>query len=81
MSKLRLEAVETDKPARIVLQLPPSVHRNLLLYAEAIAAATDHKPLEPGKIISAMIEQFMATDRGFAKYRREHLASSSKKVP
>jgi hypothetical protein len=70
MSKLRLGVVETDKRVRITIRLSPAVHRNLLVYADALAAATRQEPLSPDKIIPAMVEQFMATDREFAKFRR-----------
>ena len=71
MSKLRLGMVESDKPVRLSIKVPAPVYRNLLSYADALAAATKQDPLKPDKIIPAMIEQFMATDRGFAKFRRK----------
>ena len=77
MSKLRLGRVESDKPIRVSIKVPTPVYRDLLAYAEALAAATKQDPLKPDKIIPAMIEQFMATDRGFAKYRRKSPAEPS----
>jgi hypothetical protein len=71
MSKLRLGIVESDKPVRVSIKVPAPVYRNLLAYADALAAATKQDPPRPEKIIPAMIEQFMATDRGFAKFRRK----------
>jgi hypothetical protein len=70
MAKLRLGNIETDKPIKLSIRLPAPVYRNLLAYAQALAAGTDQQPLQPDKIIPAMVEQFMATDRGFAKVRR-----------
>jgi hypothetical protein len=69
MPKLKLGHVETDKAVRVSIKLPPTVYRNLLAYAEALAAATHQEVLKPDKLIPAMVEQFMATDRGFARVR------------
>jgi hypothetical protein len=77
MAKLRLGSIETDKPVKISIKLAAPVYRNLLAYAQALASATNQQPLQPDKIIPAMVEQFMATDRGFAKVRR----GASEKTP
>lgn len=81
MSKLRLGNIESDKVTRISIKLSATVHHDLLAYAQALATATHEKPLEPAKLIPAMVERFMATDRGFAKFRREHTAEKSQQVP
>jgi hypothetical protein len=81
MAKLKLGAVETDKPVRVSIKLPAPVHRNLLAYADALAAATKQEPLKPDKLIPAMIEQFMATDRGFAKARKQAATPDLQKMP
>jgi hypothetical protein len=70
MAKLRLGSIETDKPVKVSIRLPAPVYRNLLAYAQALASATNQQSLQPDKIIPAMVEQFMATDRGFAKVRK-----------
>jgi hypothetical protein len=80
MAKLKLGAVETDKPVRVSIKLPAPVHRNLLAYADALAAATKQEPLKPDKLIPAMIEQFMATDRGFAKARKQAATPDLQKI-
>lgn len=81
MAKLKLGAVETDKPVRVSIKLPAPVHRNLLAYADALAAATKQEPLKPDKLIPAMIEHFMATDRGFAKARKQAATPDLQKMP
>jgi hypothetical protein len=81
MAKLKLGAVETDKPVRVSIKLPAPVHRNLLAYSDALAAATKQEPLKPDKLIPAMIEHFMATDRVFTKFRKQSPAQDSQKVP
>ena len=80
MTKLKLGHVETDKAVRVSIKIPPTVYRNLLAYAEALAAATQQEALKPDKIIPAMVEQFMATDRGFAKVRNQTSGAATKAV-
>jgi hypothetical protein len=80
MAKLKLGPVETDKPVRISVKLPAPVHRNLLAYAAALATATKQEKLKPDKLIPAMIEHFMATDRGFAKFRKQSSAQDSQEA-
>lgn len=70
MAKLKLGPIESDKPVRITMELPAAVHRDLIAYAEALAMETGQASVEPAKLIPAMIERFMATDRGFICHRR-----------
>jgi hypothetical protein len=70
MQKLKLGPLSDDKPVKLTVELPASVHRDLVAYAEALARETDKPVGAPAKLIVPMIERFMATDRGFAKARR-----------
>lgn len=70
MAKLKLGALDDDKPVKISVELPAAVHRNLVAYAEALARETGRPVGEPVKLIAPMIERFMATDRAFAKLSR-----------
>lgn len=70
MTKLKLGALADDKPVKIAIELPAHVHRDLVAYAEALGRATGQPVSEPAKLIAPMIERFMATDRAFAKARR-----------
>jgi hypothetical protein len=69
--KLRLGAIESDKPVKLTIELPASVYRDLAAYSQAHASETGHAALEANKLIPAMLARFMATDRGFAKFRRQ----------
>ncbi|MCU1293093.1 MAG: hypothetical protein JWP08_1943 [Bryobacterales bacterium] len=71
MARLRLGVIESDKPVKLAIELPASIHRDLVAYAEAHARETSQHPLEVSKLIAPMLERFMATDRGFARTRRE----------
>ena len=65
---------------RISISLSALVYRNLLAYTQALAATTKQEPLKPDKIIPAMVEHFMATDRGFAKFRKQAPVQGSQKA-
>ncbi|MFA9200967.1 MAG: DUF2274 domain-containing protein [Cypionkella sp.] len=73
MSKLKLGPLPEDKPVRLTVELPATTHRDLVTYAEVLGRETGQL-VEPGKLIAPMLARFMATDRGFAKARRNRLA-------
>jgi hypothetical protein len=85
MSKLKLGPLEDDKPVKLAVELSAATHRDLLAYAETLGKETGRSIGEPAKLIAPMIERFMASDRGFAKLRRERslkqTASTLPKLP
>ena len=70
MTKLKIGSLPDERPVKIHLELPASVHRNLVAYAAAVAQETGRPVSDPGKLIAPMLARFMATDRAFAKRRR-----------
>lgn len=77
MSKLKLSAIEDDKPVRLTIELCATVHRDLALYAEILGQGTGKTAVEPAKLIPPMLARFMATDRAFAKLRRTRSKQSA----
>jgi hypothetical protein len=77
MPKLKLAALEDDKPVKVSFELPADVHRQLIAYAEILARETGKPVSDPVKLLPHMIQRFMATDRGFAKARRRHGTTST----
>ncbi|MCB1970011.1 MAG: DUF2274 domain-containing protein [Geminicoccaceae bacterium] len=71
MTKLKLGPLPDDKPMKVTLELPASLHRDLINYAEVLARETGQPIADPAKLIVPMLERFIATDRGFAKAKRE----------
>lgn len=71
MAKLKLGPIVEDKPVKMTLELPASLHRDLVAYAEVLTRETGQAVADPGKLIVPMLERFIATDRGFSKARRE----------
>lgn len=70
MAKLRLSALNNDKPVKVTVELPATVHRNLAAYAEMLAAESNQPISNPVKLIAPMVARFMATDRAFMKSQR-----------
>ena len=71
MAKLKLGPLSDDKPVRVTVDLPAALHRDLVAYAEVLGRETGQSVREPAKLIAPMLQRFMATDRGFAKARRD----------
>ena len=71
MSKLKLGPLPDDKPVKVTVELPASVHRDLVAYADALAAETGGDAVAPEKLVAPMLARFMTTDREFAKARRK----------
>jgi hypothetical protein len=77
MAKLKLGAIDDDKPVKLTVELPAAIHRDLVAYGQVLARETGQGAAEPAKLIAPMIARFMATDRAFAKLRRPSPASSA----
>ena len=72
MSKLKLGAIADNKPVKLTVELPAAVHRDLLAYAKALARETGQPIADPSKLVAPILARFMATDRAFAKARRNN---------
>ena len=70
MAKLKIAALPDDKPVKVTVELPATVHRDLVAYAEILARESGQPVSDPIKIIVAMLARFMATDRAFTKARK-----------
>lgn len=70
MTKLKLGRIPDDKPVKVTIELPASLHCDLVAYAEVLAGETRQDIKDPLKLIAPMLTRFMDTDRGFAKSRR-----------
>lgn len=68
MTKLKLADLATDKPVRLTIELPASVHHDLEAYGRVLAG-DGAQPVPPARLIAPMLERFMATDRAFRRNR------------
>ncbi len=75
MPKLKLAAIEDSKPVKLTIELPAAVHRDLLAYGTVLAHETGQASIEPAKLVAPMLARFMATDRAFAKIRKQTSAA------
>ena len=65
MTKLKLGPLPGDKPVKLTLELPASLHRDLVAYGEILGREGAQPPVEPARLIAPMLQRFIATDRGF----------------
>jgi hypothetical protein len=70
MAKLKISELPEEKPVKITVELPANVFRDLQAYAEAVGRHSDQPAHDLGRLASAMVARFMATDRAFAKSKR-----------
>ena len=70
MAKLKIAALQDDKPVKVTVELPATVHRDLVAYAELLARQSGQPVSDPIRMIVPMLARFMATDRAFAKARK-----------
>lgn len=70
MAKLKLGPLLDDKPVKITTDLPAETHRNLVAYAQALEKETGQTISDPTRLIPAMLDRFMASDRAFTKASR-----------
>ncbi|MAM39436.1 DUF2274 domain-containing protein [Pseudonocardia sp. TMWB2A] len=71
MTKLKLGLIADDKPVKVTLELPANLHRDLVAYAAILGREAGHVTADPIRLIVPMLERFIASDRGFAKARRD----------
>lgn len=71
MVKLKLGPIEDDKPVKATVEIPASLHRDMVLYGELLGRAGGQGPVDPVRLIVPILERFIATDRGFARARKE----------
>ncbi len=70
MTKLKLGAIADDKPIKVTVELPASLHRDLVTYADVLSRETGQSVTDPTRLIVPMLERFIETDRGFARSRK-----------
>jgi hypothetical protein len=73
MVSLKLGPLVDAKPIKITHELPATVHRDLVAYAEILSRNSGQPINDPIKLIAPMLARFMATDRVFMKVRKARL--------
>jgi hypothetical protein len=75
MTKLKIANLTDDKPVTITVKLPAAVHRDLLIYAQALQQEAGR--IEPTSLVAPMLARFMAADRAFRRLRRQSLQANT----
>lgn len=70
MTKLKLGAIPDDKPIKVTLELPATLHRDLVIYTDLLSQESGQQIGDPVRLIVPMLERFIATDRGFPRSRK-----------
>lgn len=74
--KLKLGQVTDEKPTKITVEVPASLHADLSTYGQILGRESGQGPVDPVRLIIPMLQRFIATDRGFA--RAKHARSLPK---
>jgi hypothetical protein len=78
VTTLNLGPLTDERPAKLTIELPAGVYRDLQAYGVLLAKSSgDATAVEPARLIPPMLERFMATDRGFTKARKASAQSSN----
>jgi hypothetical protein len=78
MTKLKLGPIIDDKPVKVTIELPAPLYRDLVAYAVALGREQGQTIGDPMKLIVPMLERFIATDRGFARTRRDQVQRAAR---
>lgn len=70
MTRLKLADLADEKPVRLTIELSARLHRDLAAYALAINGGDAKGAPTVERLVPAMLERFIATDRAFAKVRK-----------
>ena len=76
MPNLKLGLIPDEKLVKLTIELPASVHRDLVAYADVLARETG-QTVEPVQLVAPMLMRFMATDRAFVIKKRGRLGQAS----
>ena len=78
MTKLKLADLANEKPVRMTIEMSARLQSDLAAYAVAVNEGEAKGAPAPERLIPAMIERFIATDRSFSRRRKP--AQSGEKV-
>ncbi len=70
MPKLKLADVPDHKPVKLTVTFTAAQYAQLVAYAEAIAVEQG-RAVEPARLVPLILERFIATDRAFARTRKD----------
>jgi len=80
MPRIAIPKVRDDRtPVEYRIKLDPKVNDDLLLY-QKLYERTYGQRIEPKDLLEPIAQRFLANDRGFRRFKKEHGRSSSPKT-
>ena len=70
MTRISLADIADEKPVRLTIEIPARLHRELMSYCAALGAGQNGALPPPERVVPAMVEKFIATDRSYARQRK-----------
>jgi hypothetical protein len=70
VTRLKLSDLADEKPIRLTIELSARLYRDLQAYAHAVNGGEAKGAPTVERLVPAMLERFIGTDRAFAKARR-----------
>ncbi len=70
MTRLKLSDINDAKPVKLTIEIPARLHCDLITYGVILNGGEEPGAPAPEQLIAPMLERFIATDRAFAKARR-----------
>ena len=71
MTRITLADIEDEKPVKLTIEIPARLHRRLTEYAAVLNDGQPQGAPDPALLIGPMLERFMASDRAFARLRKD----------
>ncbi|OKO75641.1 hypothetical protein AC630_24165 [Bradyrhizobium sp. AS23.2] len=70
MSKLKIGAIEDEKPVTMTIKPASAIYHDLRVYAEVLEQEGGHT-IDLNSLVAPMLARFIATDRAFRRARRQ----------
>lgn len=71
MNKLRLGPIVDEKPVKMTIELPATLHHSLVQYAQILARETGSTTLDPSRLVAPMLDRFIKGDKVFLKTMKQ----------
>ncbi|MCB2015802.1 MAG: DUF2274 domain-containing protein [Sphingobium sp.] len=77
MTRLKLSDITDEKPVKLSIEIPAKLHSDLVDYGVVLNGGASQGAPAPEQLVAPMLVRFIATDREFAKARRNSQAPAT----
>ncbi|MER9248371.1 DUF2274 domain-containing protein [Mesorhizobium sp. M0590] len=70
MTKLKLSVIPDDRPVKITVELPGTIHRHLVAYAELLGRETGQIVADSAKLMPPMLTRFHYNGQSLCQSQR-----------